>query len=249
MKITKYPLLKFFVGLLGILFITSSLIAQEQEEVVYLENGSIIRGKVLETTDEKIKIRIIGGSVLVFPADQVIRIDQENVLTTNTINIKEPRYNKQRGLLLETKIGALMNGPEGDTPGTSVGLFAGYQFVPFFAIGAGIDWVNYADAGFLPLYGGIRIRPVRKIPVVLGINSGYAFPVRGFEGGDTREGGWHFNPELTVLIPARKHHYWTVGAGFHTDKISRQFESPWSGGTTTHIRRYDRMSIKVGLSF
>jgi hypothetical protein len=48
------------------------------EDVIYLEDGSIIRGVIIEEVPgETYKIEIAGGSVFVFEADEVARIERE----------------------------------------------------------------------------------------------------------------------------------------------------------------------------
>jgi hypothetical protein len=53
-------------------------VATEYEDVIYLKDGSIIRGVILEEVPgETYKIEIAGGSVLVFEADEVKKIVRE----------------------------------------------------------------------------------------------------------------------------------------------------------------------------
>jgi hypothetical protein len=65
----------YFIILLSFLF---SIYAQEPKDVVYLKNGSVIRGILQETSDEKIKIETSEGNVFVFSMDEVEKILKEN---------------------------------------------------------------------------------------------------------------------------------------------------------------------------
>ena len=69
-----------------IVFLLTSVItfAQQLVEVVYLKNGSIIRGTIVEQTiGESIKIQTADGSLFVYPVDEVIKIAKEPVASTS----------------------------------------------------------------------------------------------------------------------------------------------------------------------
>lgn len=59
-------------------FLTFPAFAQESEDVVYLKNGSIIRGQITEIIpNEKLKIQTRDGNLLVFTMDEVEKITKE----------------------------------------------------------------------------------------------------------------------------------------------------------------------------
>lgn len=61
-----------------VLALNSEANAQEMEDVVYLKNGSIIRGTIIELVpDSFVKIQTIGGSVFVYQMSEVIKITKE----------------------------------------------------------------------------------------------------------------------------------------------------------------------------
>ena len=65
-----------------IVFLLTSVItfAQQLVEVVYLKNGSIIRGTIVEQTiGESIKIQTADGSLFVYPVDEVIKIANDRL--------------------------------------------------------------------------------------------------------------------------------------------------------------------------
>lgn len=54
--------------------------AENLQDVVYLKNGSVIRGIIIEQVpSESIKIQIAGGSVLVLKTDEVSKITKEGI--------------------------------------------------------------------------------------------------------------------------------------------------------------------------
>ena len=63
--------------------LTSAAFAQDMQDVVYLKNGSIIRGLVIEQVPGKsLKIRTRDGSVFVYTMEEVEKITKEEVVGT-----------------------------------------------------------------------------------------------------------------------------------------------------------------------
>ena len=64
----------------GLLFIISvfTLSAQNYQEVVYLKNGSVIRGTIIEQQPNVLlKIKTADGSIFVYPMNEVEKITKE----------------------------------------------------------------------------------------------------------------------------------------------------------------------------
>ena len=66
------------IAILSILMI-KNLIAQEVEDVIYLKDGAIVRGKIIEVVPEDYyKIRIAGGSELKFKIHEISKVTIES---------------------------------------------------------------------------------------------------------------------------------------------------------------------------
>lgn len=66
------------IGFMSI-FIINPLNAQDVEDVIYLKDGSVIRGEIIEFVPEDYyKIRITGGSELVFKINEISKITKES---------------------------------------------------------------------------------------------------------------------------------------------------------------------------
>ncbi|GIX07718.1 MAG: hypothetical protein KatS3mg115_2121 [Candidatus Poribacteria bacterium] len=66
------------VALAGLLLLTGAALAQELQDVVYLKDGSIIRGVIVEQVPgEYLKIETSDGSLFVYRLDQVERMTRE----------------------------------------------------------------------------------------------------------------------------------------------------------------------------
>ena len=64
--------------------------AQQYQEVVYLKNGSIIRGVIIEQIpNESLKIQTQGGSVFVFKMSEVAKIVKEPAIAQSVLRASE----------------------------------------------------------------------------------------------------------------------------------------------------------------
>lgn len=158
---------QFLRGLfLAILFCMTGILsmnAQSLQEVVYLKNGGVIRGTIIEQKpNESLKIQTVEGNVFVYQMDEVDKIAKEMPLkkTFNEVDVstygwgKAPRY---RGFVGDSYILGTGHGYVADREFlyTSHGI----QINPFFYAGAGVG-VNYWLAG-----GGDDNDPTWSVPI------------------------------------------------------------------------------------
>jgi hypothetical protein len=67
--------------------ISSVLFAQDKEDIVYLKNGSVIKGQITEIVPDKhVKIEIYGGNVLVFTFAEIEKIEKVEVDGLSTVS-------------------------------------------------------------------------------------------------------------------------------------------------------------------
>ncbi len=60
------------------------------EDVLYLKNGSILRGRIIEFIPEQhVKIQILGGSIFNYPSTEVLKITKESVFRDPSAPINE----------------------------------------------------------------------------------------------------------------------------------------------------------------
>lgn len=93
---------KLLTVLLGLL-VTLCALAQDYEEVVYLKNGSIVRGTVIEQVPgESLKIQTSDGSIFVYNMSEVERITKEQKKARQSFSQQafgNDIYGSQEGLL------------------------------------------------------------------------------------------------------------------------------------------------------
>ena len=59
------------ITIIVLIFTTLSLSAQKTKDVLYLKNGSIIYGKLLEVKDNKYKLQSSDGSIFIYSLPEV----------------------------------------------------------------------------------------------------------------------------------------------------------------------------------
>jgi hypothetical protein len=133
----------------SMLLLSLSALAQTNyEDVVYLKNGSVIHGMIIETIpNQTIKIKTKDGNLFVYKMDEILKMTKESVQSfdNNNFEIKETGFTN----ITEIEIGVLDVG----TGGNGLGLLGlglrtinGIQINKHFSIGLGIgfNWLpNY----------------------------------------------------------------------------------------------------------
>jgi hypothetical protein len=181
------------------------------EDVIYLKNGSIYRGVIIEQVPNvSMKIRSAGGNVFAVQMDEVERIAKEDVIAQRTAGQDSPwpgRHGRgwmgamrdttfsvrQRGFFLHSQI--LLENVQG-----GVRLISGYKAGRFgyFGIGIGMDRVFSSPANervngfekralaglYLPLYlyHARDMHSNRRFTPFYAIEGGYAMAWEGIDG-------------------------------------------------------------------
>ena len=167
----------------GLLFIISvfALSAQNYQEVVYLKNGSVIRGTVIEQQPNVLlKVKTADGSIFVYPMNEVEKITKEEA-----INRESEKSNRIRtdvkGYRGSVEVGTIVNfkasGISIDKGAFSITTSHGYQFNLHLFLGAVIGLDYHAAGGrlFMPLFADVRANFLnRDITPFWGVKIGYA---------------------------------------------------------------------------
>ncbi len=137
-------LLLLFAILAGISF---HCVAQNYTEVVYLKNGSIIRGVIIEQVpNSSLKIQTADGNIFVFSMAEVEKITKEATLA-NPSKYEKPGKTKSR---LKGYKGFIETGYVFDVSDYNTNRFAlstthGYQFNDYLFAGGGLGINLYSD--------------------------------------------------------------------------------------------------------
>jgi hypothetical protein len=141
----------FRASLFAALFILLSapVVAQiTQRDVVYLKNGSVIKGAVLEQIPDKtVKIQTSDGSIFVFQMSEVERITKEGAPPPMATTEPVAESERRSGFFSFVAGGALPVGPFAKTEDVEAGL-ATFGFV------AGAEYAHISSGGIYFAIGG-----------------------------------------------------------------------------------------------
>lgn len=243
---------KHLLFLLGLLLLSLVSFAQKNsEDVVYLKNGNIIRGIIIDQIiGEKITIETYGGNVYNYPYAEVERIAKEDYKRA-----KRPLKIKQKGYVNTTSLGFLFG--NGEQPVSSnLQTINGYHFNPHLALGLGMGIVWYDAFGWgnfsrvLPIFLDVRGNVLKdsKISPFYYANAGYGIETTG-ELIDERNGGLKLGLGTGIKIHTRNNVSWVVSLGINYQQLKASGTDWWSGNTVERTVKYRRLALRTGFSF
>lgn len=234
---------KYSLFILFLFLLSTSIYSQEQQDVIFLNDGSIIKGNITEHSDDLIKIETCCGSIFAIQKNKVLSIEKE------TIPMKVHQV-KQKGYLNFTSMGVLLGSPTNEKVAPfSVLSEHSYRINEYFAIGGLIGYESL-DEALMPLgvnLKGYGIDNARNI--FIGISSGYSFSLENpnREIYESTSGGPFFNCELGATIPASANISFFVAIGYRYNKLKYERNDWWLGEVDREVK-YNRMSIRFGLA-
>jgi len=133
-----------------VVMITSVSFSQDgYEDVVYLKNGGIMRGMIIEQIPGKsLKIQTVDRNVFVYSFDEIEKITKEKKPGASEVGMY-----KSSGYLNITRVGVLAGG---QSTMFSASITNGVQVGEYFSLGLGVGFDNYPNETVLPLFLDFR---------------------------------------------------------------------------------------------
>lgn len=211
-------------------FIGSNLQAQQiTQDVVELKNGTILKGEILTyNKGGQLKIKIEGGSILVYEAKEVQKISRApilNLVVTKRKGVKTtfPVDDVPQKGFHPMLSGATLAGRsrEGNLDvGLQIDFVAWYRIQHWLVVGVGAGFAASLDWYTLPIYASIRSYLNNKSGSFFGeLSIGYAqmvgiglnFPPAST---DLLEGGWYLRPAIGYQFPSKRKTHVGLDIGF-----------------------------------
>ncbi|WMX12762.1 MULTISPECIES: hypothetical protein [unclassified Aureispira] len=235
--------------------------AQEaKEDVVYMENGSVIRGQVIEyDPNGNIKIEIYGGSVLVYKSSEVVKIEKETAkIVLEVKKKKRPNHKVPNtgiyGTVAVGTLGGLSDWGE-PTPGISLKGAVGWYFHRLLGVGGGVGMMNLGGPTFVPVFANIRGNFMKSTASLFyDINVGYGIGVvnplasNGLGRMEAAEGGLYLRPSIGVRLPSTRQTHVFLDFGYVIQFSSAQYRD-WNNNSIFEKRTIYRPSLRVGVTF
>ena len=216
------------------------------QDVVYLKNGSIIRGLIIEQIPNKsIKIQTGDNNVFVYEMSEVEKMAKE-IDQSNNMRI---RRNKQQGEIfnLETgykgivELGYQIGVGTFKSDRIKLNIINGYQVNQFFSLGLGTGLRYHYDADdtvLVPVFADFRgnLPLESKVSPYLSLGIGYSFDAtESFEGV-----GFMLNPTVGINFKVTDKSAMNIGLGYEMQKVDYYYSIKENLGA---------ISINVGISF
>ncbi len=225
------------------IFLSLSLYSQEQRDVIYLNNGSIIKGNITERTDELVKIESCCGSIFVFQMNNILRIEKETFTNSG-------RLVKQKGYLSFTSMGFLLGSPENErvAPFSLLSEHV-YRINKYVAVGGVIGYEMLQEA-VMPLGANVKTYFLdRDKNVFIGLTGGYSISLENPDQNIFKNslGGPFFTCEIGVTIPVSDYASFFMALGYRYNKLKYERTDWWLGEVDREVK-YNRISFRFGLA-
>lgn len=172
---------KLLLVLTLLLSISTYVAAQNYTEVVYLKNGSIIKGVIIEQVPNvSLKIKTSDGSLIICQMSDVTKITKEERYTRDyrkDTNDRKTARKTLKGYKGFVDLACIGDVSDYDASKIELSTSHGYQFNNYFFVGGGVALNYYADADLVaaPIYANFRANFINKrITPFADVKTGYS---------------------------------------------------------------------------
>ncbi len=246
MKTTK-PHFRFLILILFVL--TSSVFAQEVDHV-YLKNGSVIRGNIMEVEPEDhVKITDLCGNIWYYKIAEVEKITSEPYQSEFNISSEPIEY--KPGFVNMTSIGFLA----GSASNSQVAPFSlvmvnGWRHSSGLFVGGGIG-IEFLSTNYMPLFLDLRydLFGTDVVPYIVA-KGGYSVPLAYDRTEHETEYAYLGGPLLGVgvglKIKTRTHFAWDIELMYRYQETSYTETYGWNDQVYHYSDIYNRIEIRLG---
>ncbi len=236
-----------FAGLFVIVLLTNVLAQETHEDVVYLKNGSIIRGKIIENlVGEYTKIETVGRNVWVFKVDEISRIEMESL-----IPFSERKELRSNSFVISAEVGMLANKSSNEK--VSLQLISSYQFRNRISAGLGTGFEVF-DIQTLPVFCDVRYKIFNGgVNPYVYAQCGYSIPLSKNQDlyNVDADGGIMYGTGIGIRKNFSNGSGFTISVGYRYQQIDYTSDSNYWGYSTQYERTdlYRKVALKIGFIF
>jgi hypothetical protein len=230
-------------------------------DVVYLQDGSILRGSILEYRPEgSIRLNTKGGELEIAGSD-IKKLVQEPKDPLFYAALRQQKKKKvyafrEQGFYFSTLFGLLPGGGEYRSEvGMTLQASFGHMFSRHFGLGGGIALDGYPNSvggeNMMPLFAEARGYLQKKNrSLYWAVAGGYGFPLRASTDNQSVrrfEGGYMFHPAIGYRLGADKGLNVTVDFGYKFQKSLTEREFISTGEILLRDVLYRRLCLRIGV--
>lgn len=226
-----------------------SLAQTKTEDVVYLKNGSIIRGTILERkSGEYVKIESGCRNIWVFRSDEISKITKEEIPVPDM-----GETTRTHGFLNSTDMGVLAGkGEETRDAPFSLHTVNGYLFKNRIFCGAGLG-IEFLDVTYVPLFTDFRYHFFNNIiSPFLYLQMGYNLPLENekFDYAQVKEkGGLLINPGAGIRFSINARTSILISVSYRYQELKSVVKYFWPEEEINRYEYLHRLGIRFGFYF
>lgn len=247
------------ISLLSLLvFISIFVFSQNNfQDVVFLKNGGIIRGLIIEQTPNvSLKIETSGKNVFVYSIDEIEKITKEIVENKNAKNGLLKGYKGIAEIAYQMGVGDIK------ADNFKFNFINGYQFNPYFSLGLGVGLRIYDNQNFgnrnninpiiaFPIFADFKINFIdNKISPYISVSPGYSHALT--HKGDFDKIGFLFGVHVGISMKTNYKSAFNIGFGFERQRATifyYEIYDRYNRVPTTSLNYLSTLHINFGFSF
>lgn len=230
------------------LFVVLSTLAFAQsnyQDVVYLKNGSVIRGIIVEQVpNQSIKIETADKSIFVYKMEEIEKLAKEGRQSRALISEVKPGY---QGIV---EVGYGIKTGDYGLNVLKFNIINGYRINNNFAVGLGTGIRHYTEGGesatLIPIFADLRANITSKnIAPYVAFGIGYSF-----NASDSFSGiGLLINPTAGVGFKMKTRSILHVGLGYEMQRTKATYSDYYNNYYYESSETTGAISLNVGISF
>lgn len=253
----------------GLLLLAPAQSETPIQDVVYLHNGSMIRGQIVaQVPGESVSIQIAEGRVFTFLQEDIAVITREGAafqeVRVQFRRALRPVVMRSEGFYQRFSVGlGLVQGRWGVEGNAALGYHAGYIFRPRLRAGLATGFDFYGGGVILPVMAEAQADLVFKpVTPIVRVQAGYGFGIAPGWANDVFRGGLVGQVALGFRFRTRSRAEYMLTCGYkaqHTYEEFQDFPPGWVTATGQWIqpdpvsvrgtRLYQRTFIELGIGF
>ena len=232
-----------------VLFSTIMFAQNSTQDVVYLKNGSIIRGIIIEQVpNQTIKIQTMDGNVFVYKIDEVEKMTKEQTKGKKEYS-NNNSFSGYRGII---EAGYQIKNGDYGLDRFKFNFINGYQISPYFSFGLGTGIRYYVDekATLVPVFLDLRTHFLKgNFSPYLSVDFGYSFDATN----DFKSVGFLLNPTVGASIKISNKSSLDFGLGYELQRMNFLYLE-YNGYIGSYVFYEDpqncgAISFNIGFSF
>ncbi|MCL3781842.1 hypothetical protein EMN47_15765 [Prolixibacteraceae bacterium JC049] len=230
-----------------VLIATLTFGQRKLQDVVYLKNGSIVRGMLVEVIPEKsVKIETADGSLFVYKTEEVVKIRKESPQKKRGVNYSTKQTDsncKYKGIV---EIGYQFGVGEYGINRIKMNVINGIQLSDIYSVGFGVGFRNFHEESttFIPLFIDFRGEyKYYNLSPYFAVDLGYSLNASN----DCKGAGFMFSPSVGVGFPVSEKLTMSVGLSYEL-QIADYYRGYGSRYYTSR-ENIGGLGLSIGLSF